>query len=859
VTNTVARVSVEELLTELRSCRVGLTADEAAARLAASGPNVIHTHRVNALAVLGRQLRSPLLLLLASAAALSYFVGDSSQSVIIGVILVVSIGLTSSNEYRAERTAADLHDRLRHHTAVLRDGVYVRCDVTQLVRGDVVKLATGQTVPADVRLLVANGLALDESILSGESTPVDKTEDAIAYMGTIVAAGDGVGVVFATGMSAEFGRIAEGLNTRAPETAFQIGLRRFSYLLLWVAVALMVGIVVINLFVHRSLLDTALFALAIAVGITPQLLPAVVSTSLAAGARRLTAIHVLVKRLVCIEDLGDVDVLVTDKTGTLTDGTLAFLDAVDASGTRDQIVLRFGVLATDIDPARGGVGANALDAALWNSVDANGLIARTTQLSVVPFDHVRRATTVLVDDGGDRWVVVKGAPEQVLGRCSAVPEPAHATLAELFAAGRRVVAVARRSAPGLVAATADEGGLTLCGFLYFADEPKPAAAEAISRLSRLRVDVKVATGDNAEVAVHVCERLGLAVKGVLTGDQLAGMGPARYADALRDNTVFARVSPEQKADLIRSARGKGRCVAFLGDGVNDALALHAADVGISVDSATDIAKDAADVILLEKDLNVLASGVTEGRRIFANTIKYVLMGTSSNFGNMFSAAAASALLTFLPMLPSQILLNNLLYDSSQLAIPTDRVDEEQLRAPSHWDIGFIRRFMVRFGLISSLFDSLTFALLLGVLHAAPTEFRTGWFIESLATQTLVIFIIRTHRVPFFRSRSSWPLTVAALSVVAVGVLITLSPWSPGLGFERLPLSFFVALAGLTAAYMVLAEFTKATFYREALRHRRPPVAIRTHGHRVRRRAAGFSHGGSGATPRRGTTFRVPLP
>lgn len=848
-----ARMSTADVLARVGGNADGLTSAQAAERLKVNGPNVVAQRRVNALALLGHQLRSPLLLLLAFAAAMSVFVGDPNQAAIIGVILVTSIALTFGNEYRAERTAVALHDRLRHHVTTLRDGEYVRVDVTRLTVGDVVALDVGQVVPADLRLLTASGLECDESVLTGEALPVEKAVGAVAatdlqgcsnvaFMGTVVADGEATGVVYAVGADAEFGSIAAGLGTRAPDTAFQIGLRRFSYLLLGVALTLMVGIVAINLALRRPLLETALFALAIAVGITPQLLPAVVSTSLAAGARRLTAMKVLVKRLVCIEDLGDVDVLVTDKTGTLTDGHITFLDAVDATGARSPDVLRAGLLATEIEAERGERGSNALDAALSEAVDARAVLADAHRVAVVPFDHQRRATSVLVDDGGRRWLVVKGAPERVLALCDDPPATATAVLDELFEAGRRVVAVARKPADGMTGATAaDEVHLRLCGFLCFSDEPKPAAREALSRLAGLGVEVKVATGDNPRVATRVCDELGLPVTGVLTGDELTRMGTARMAEAFERYTVFARVSPQQKADLITAARSRGRAVAFLGDGVNDALGLHAADVGISVDTASDVAKDAADVILLEKDLGVLAAGVAEGRRIFANTIKYVLMGTSSNFGNMFSAAAASAMLSFLPMLPSQILLNNLLYDGSQLAIPSDRVDEDQLRAPSHWDVEFIRHFMVRFGLLSSLFDFLTFGLLLAVLHAGPAEFRTGWFIESLATQTLIVFAIRTRRVPFFASRASTALTVCALAAVVIGVAITVSPWSSVLGFSRLPWQFFLVLAGLVVIYLLLAEVTKAAFFRDIARRTRPASGpVRTHRHRIHRRAGGFT-------------------
>lgn len=858
----VAAAPVDDVLRWLDISPVGLSSAEAAARLERYGPNAVRTHHVNALALLARQLRNAVLILLAGTAILSYFLGDSIQAVIIGIILVASTGLGFVNEYRAERAAADLHGRVHHSAVVRRDGAFVTVSVTDLVPGDVVRLSLGEAVPADMRLTDVSGLECNESILTGESMGSEKTPQPVpagagpaeatdlAFMGTIVSAGEGVGVVYATGRSAEFGRIAAGLDKRPPETDFQVGLRKFSYLLLQVAVALMVVILVSNLLLAKPIIDSVLFSLAIAVGITPQLLPAVVSTSLATGSRRLAKAKVLVKRLVCIEDLGDIDILITDKTGTLTEGRIRLVDAIDPAGVHAESVRRLGLLATDVDPESVGVSGNALDAALWESSRPRELVGGGVhRVATLPFDHERRATSVLVDDNGKRLLVVKGAPEQVLAWCdrTAAADEAEATLAGLFDTGRRVVAVAVRLAAELTGVTAaDERDLTLAGFLVFADEPKPAARQSLARLADLGIELKIATGDNPRVAQKVCAELGLTSKGTVTGAELEPLDDDGFVAVAQNHTIFARISPEQKAKLIVSLRRNGRSVGFLGDGVNDALALHAADVGISVDSATDVAKDAADVVLLEKDLGVLATGVAEGRRIFANTIKYVLMGTSSNFGNMFSAAAASALLPFLPMLPSQILLNNLLYDSSQLAIPTDRVDEEQLQAPSHWNVAFIRRFMLIFGPISSLFDFLTFGLMLGVLHAGVTSFRTGWFVESLATQTLIIFAIRTRKVPFFRSRPSVQLAVTSLTVVAIGVALTVSPLAHTLGFTPLPWQFYAVLGGFVVIYLVLVELAKLMFYAEPIRVAGQPHRTRGHAHRIRRRAARFHYVGSGA-------------
>ena len=868
-----ATLSTAVVLRELGvTAHEGLSGDEVARREAEYGPNAVSSHRARLFPVLWHQLRSPLLGLLMTAAIASFFVGERTDAVIIGLIVGVSVGLGFVNEYRAEKAAEALHSQISHQTVVIRDGRPTTLDVTALVPGDLVELRLGGIVPADLRLLEVVGLECDESVLTGESLPVDKSTTPVppgtplaelagcALMGTVVHAGSGSGIVVATGARTEFGKIAAGLQQHEPETEFQVGLRKFSMLLVQVAGVLTTSIFAINLLLHRPLLESLLFSLAIAVGITPQLLPAVVATSLAAGSREMARHKVLVKRLVCIEDLGDVDVLFTDKTGTLTEGRVSYARAVPAG---HDSVLRYGLLCTEITEQGGrAVGGNPLDQALWDSpatADEQAGLAGCTRLGVLSFDHDRRMVSVVVRDAaGLLTLITKGAPEAVLDRCVEVPEAARDALAAEFAAGNRVVAVARRAVVTEHPPTAeDERDLRLVGLLVFLDPPKQGAAEALLRLANLGIAVKVVTGDNPAVAVKVCRDLGLGEAGALTGTDLDALDDDQLAAAITSTTVFARVSPEHKARIVRAQRRSGGGVAFLGDGVNDALALHAADVGISVDSATDVAKDAADVILLEKDLNVLADGVVEGRRIFANTIKYVLMGTSSNFGNMFSAAGASLFLTFLPMLPSQILLNNLLYDASQLAIPTDNVDEEQLRRPSHWDIAFIRRFMVYFGPLSSVFDFVTFAVMLWVFHSGPAQFRSGWFVESLATQTLVIFVIRTRRIPFFRSHPSLPLTLAVCGVVAVGALLPATPLAHSLGFQPLPGGFFAALAGMVVCYLALIEVGKRIFYGAAAAA--PPTRRGDPRHRaLRRRAGHFSTARRQPGPsaiRRGTSGR----
>ncbi|MDQ4489913.1 magnesium-translocating P-type ATPase [Sinomonas sp. ASV486] len=873
-----AAMPAQGVLAALGTSVRGLTEEEAARRLA-QGANVLEAHRVSWFHVLVRQFASPLQALLVAAAAMSFATGDQLNATIIIAILLGSALLGFANEFRAEKTAADLHERISHTVVVVRDGAERQLPVRELVAGDIIRIGLGNIVPADARVLEAIGLEADEGVLTGESAAVEKSADPVPegpggarpdladltdclLMGTVIHAGSARAVVTATGHETEFGRIAAGLAQGVPETGFQRGLKEFSLMLLWVGVFLTVGILVINLLLQRPFLDSVLFSLAIAVGITPQLLPAVVSTSLAAGSRLLAQRGVLVKRLLAIEDLGNLDVLITDKTGTLTEGRIGFEEAVPAAGApagvpSDDAVRRLtelALLCCEVDPSvpgATGAGQNPVDEALWEAFPdlPAGLTGRTRR-SIRPFDHETRTMETVVASAIGPVRILKGAPEAVITACTNVSDEDRGALDELFRRGARVVAVA--SGPASADGTHDAAApLTLDGFLSFFDRPKADARASLARLASLAVDLKVATGDNALVAEHVVSVLKMDPGTTLTGTEIEAMDDDALAAAAPGARIFARVSPEQKARIVTVLR-RTHSVGFLGDGVNDALALNRADVGISVDSATDVAKDAADVVLLEKDLDVLADGVMGGRRIFANTIKYLLMGTSSNFGNMFSAATASAFLSFLPMLPGQILLNNLLYDSSQLAIPTDEVDREQLRKPAHWDIAGIRRFMIAFGPISSLFDFATFGLMLWVFQAAPEEFRAGWFVESLATQTLIVFVIRTRRIPFMRSRASAALTASVLTVVAIGAILPYTPIGDVVGFRPLPADFFLALVGMVLLYLVLVETAKHFYYRaeDARAAREAPTRAKEfaaakavglhHGHaRVRRRAAPF--------------------
>jgi Mg2+-importing ATPase len=743
--------------------------------------------------------------------------GEQTDGAIIIAIMSLSVGLGFFNEFRSEQTLAALRQRTGRRATVLRDRRTVELPATDLVLDDVCVLQSGDVVPADLRLLEAAELAVDEAALTGEAYPAEKRPGEDVSLGTVVRSGRGVGVVVATGMRTRLGSIAAGVQERQPPTAFQRGLGSFARMLASVTAALTAFIFLGNAALGRPIIDALLFSLAIAVGLTPQLLPAIVTVSLSTGARRMAARSVLVKRLVAIEDLGDADILFTDKTGTLTEGEIRLVEAVAATGEPTPALTRLGLLAGELSFEHGTSPlGNALDLAVWRALDpgvARAELEAASRVAVLPFSFERRRVSVVLDERYGRRLLCKGAAEELLARCDSLPDSAPATLQSLVDRGFRVVAVAEREVPARAEySEEDETGLHLDGFLVFADPPKRDAAESVARLRRLGVELKVLTGDNERTTAHVCSEIGLPVKGVAQGSDLVGLTEEQLSDLVVRTTIFARVDPEQKAALVAASQRNGDDVAFLGDGINDAIALHQADVGISVDAAVDVAKEAADVVLLEKSLGVLADGVVEGRRIFANTMKYVLMGTSSNFGNMFSAAGASLFLSFLPMLPSQILLNNLLYDCSELTIPSDNVDEELLARPEHWDVGFIRRFMVFFGPISSIYDFLTFAVMLLVFHADASLFRSGWFVESLATQSLVVFAIRTRRVPFLRSRPSRLLLAATLTAVLVGVFLPYSPFAGALGFTPLPAGFLAILLVMVATYLGLVELGKLCFY-----------------------------------------------
>ena len=800
----------------------GLTSEEAVARRRVSGANVISARRVTILAVALRQLWSPFDALLLGAAILSIALHQATDALIILAIVAISAVLETRNEYRAERIIEGLKARLSRKATVIRSGTLARIDASDLVPGDVVVLTLGDAVPADLQIRVSKGLECDESVLTGESGPVEKAAGSDAYMGTSISAGSGYGIVVSIGKDTRFGEITEHAAERPPPTAFEVGLRQFSLLLLYITIVISVAVFCVSVALHRSVAESLLFALAISVSLTPQMLPVIVSVSLSLGAYRMARMGAIVKRLISIEDIGNIAVLFTDKTGTLTTGVLTLEHAVDAAGSPSGDVHLYGLLCNSAGSGGDPTAAvNALDVSLWHSASAelSDRAASAKRLGTLAFDYERRLMSVVVQIEGRRLLICKGAPESLLSRCTTVSESARTDIERYADAGARIVAVGMRPfEEDREPVAADEQNLQYAGLLVFSDPPKEDAAESISRLAKLNVRVKVITGDHARAALALCTRVGLNVSGSISGDELDRLNDGELERRLDAIDLFARISPLQKERIIRVQRKAGADVGFLGDGINDVLALKTADVGITVDSAADVAKDASDVVLLSKDLGILVLGVGEGRRIFANTIKYILMATSSNFGNMISTAVGSMILPFLPLLPSQILLNNLLYDASEMTIPADRVDDELLVRPSRWNLGFVQRFMLAFGPFSAISDFAMFVFLLEVAHAQPPAFRSGFFIETFGTQALMVFVLRTRRVPFFRSIPSVQLGLTTLLCAAIGMSLPFTQLARLLGFVPVPQSTLTVVLAIIILYVAAVEFTKYFFFRSASRH-----------------------------------------
>jgi Mg2+-importing ATPase len=825
----------EPLAARVEAMASGLSSQDAEAALERDGPNDLGPARPRSrfLEFL-RSTFNPLIVVLVAAGVVSALLGELTDAVIIGAIVLMSAAIDYWQSFRSEQAVRRLQARVAPNATVLRDGAWQELPRAQLVVGDVLRLSAGDLVPADARLLESTDLHVQQAALTGESLPAEKAvspasssaagpdSPELVFLGTSVVSGTATAVVFATGRRTAFGDIVARLSARPEPTEFERGIHRFGLLILRAVVALVAFIFAVNLGFGRDLFASLLFSVAVAVGLTPEFLPMILSVTLAQGAIRMAREKVIVKHLHSIQNLGSIDVLCSDKTGTLTAGSMSLDASLEPFGAASSRPLFLATLNSRFET---GI-KSPLDAAILEcNVEGAQGFSKTDE---IPFDFERRRLSVVVrDPSGKLSMITKGAPESVLGACSsceidgavrALDEPLRerclATFRRLSANGFRVLAVAHKAvAAPLGHKAADENQLTLAGFVSFADHPLEGVAESIAALKRDGVDVKIVSGDNELVTGHVCAQVGLDATSIVLGSDVERMDDPTLAARAEKAQVFARVSPAQKQRIIQGLKSRGHVVGFLGDGINDAPSLHGADVGISVAGAVDVAREASDIVLLERRLDVLHAGIVAGRKCFGNVLKYVFMGTSSNFGNMFSLAGAALVLPFLPMLPTQILLNNFLYDFAQITIPTDRIDPAFVQKPQRWNLGLIRNFMLIVGPVSSAFDFLTFFVLLKVFGFGETLFQTGWFVESLATQTLVLLVIRTAGRPW-KNRPSAALLVTTLLVTAIGIALPYTPAAAALGLSPLPFAYFVYLALALALYLTLVELVKRRVMRQ---------------------------------------------
>jgi Mg2+-importing ATPase len=825
-------LSSDQLLKRLQSTPEGLKGSEARQRLQSYGPNSIKPKRRSGPAMIFlNQFKSPIIIILIGAAILSFFLGESTEAIIILVIVFLS-GLLG---FWQEKGAADAMNKLlaivEVKTAVLRDGKEEDIPLEEVVPGDIAILSAGSTIPGDCLILESADLFVDESTLTGETFPAEKEagikpQDAplsqrtnALFMGTHIVSGSAKATVVLTGRATELGKVSQRLRTKPEMTEFERGIRHFGYLLMEVTMSLIAAIFFANVILHKPILDSFLFSLALAVGLTPQLLPAIISVNLSRGARRMATNKVIVKQLQSIENFGSMNVFCSDKTGTLTEGIVELSDALDINGNKSHQVLLYAYLNSYYESGFRNPIDDAIRARKGFAVDGY------SKLDEIPYDFVRKRLSVLIASNGQRLLITKGALEQVVEVCAwAETEDGKRTelrtvkaridkeFESLSQQGFRTLGVAYKDATDRQRVSRDdEKDMVFLGFITFFDPLKQNVKATIDEMEKLGIRLKVITGDNRLVAASAGEKVGLTQGQVLTGEELNKMSDEALENRANQVNVFAEIEPNQKERIILALKKSGNVVGYMGDGINDAPALHAADVGISVESAVDVAKQAAEIVLLEKDLGVLAQGVREGRVTFSNTLKYVFMATSANFGNMFSMAGASLFLSFLPLLPSQVLLTNLFTDLPELTIATDNVDPEMVEKPRRWNIDFIFKFMLVFGPLSSVFDYMTFGLLLLILHASPELFRTGWFIESVISASFIVLVIRTRK-PFFRSRPSKYLVGATLIVAVLTIGVTLSPLAGPFGFQSLPVAFYPALAVIVILYILSAELAKKAFY-----------------------------------------------
>ncbi|MDH5703634.1 MAG: magnesium-translocating P-type ATPase [Aigarchaeota archaeon] len=826
-------VSTTDVLELLQTTPSGLTSDEARQRLTRYGPNLLKPKkRSDAPTLLLAQFKSPIIIILLFATALSFFLRDHTNALIILTIVFVSSVLGFWQERGATNAVKKLLAIVQAKADVLRDGGSKEILVEDIVPGDVIMLSAGGTVPGDCLILESKDLFVSEAALTGETYPVEKAAGTLPpetslsqrrntlFMGTHVVSGTAKGVVVHTGTETEFGKVSERLKLRPPETEFERGARRFGYLLMQVTLVLVVAIFAINVYLARPVLDSFLFSLALAVGLTPQLLPAIISVNLSHGARRMATQKVIVKRLASIENFGSMNVLCSDKTGTLTEGVVRLHSALDVEGNENERVLLYAYLNAFYQTGF----TNPIDEAIrsYRSLDVSGY----RKLDEVPYDFVRKRLSILVSKDDKHLMVTKGALQNVLAVCSwaetsdgkiidisVTQNRIQQRFKEFSSKGFRTLAVAYRDVGSESLITRDhEAEMTFLGFLVLFDPPKAGVVQTLNHLKHLGVSLKIITGDNHLVTANVSQQVGISNPRILTGPNLREMSDEALLRQVNDVDIFAEVEPNQKERIIRALMKSGFVVGYLGDGINDASALHAADVGISVDDAVDVAKEAADIVLLEKDLGVLVQGVREGRMTFANTLKYVFMATSANFGNMFSMAGASLFLYFLPLLPKQILLTNLMTDFPEMTIATDSVDREMVEKPRRWDIKFIRKFMLTFGILSSVFDYLTFGALLFILQATPDQFRTGWFLESVVSASSIVLVIRSRK-PFFKSKPGKYLLTTTLLIAGVTLILPFVPLAGIFGFQGLPISFLLTMGIIVVLYIIAAEAAKKIFYR----------------------------------------------
>ena len=843
-------VPLKQLLQELKAHKEGFSEEEAQQRLKAGRNDLAAKENRHGLAIFFTQLSNPLILVLLMATILAYFLGETINAVVILLMVGLNVLLGFVQEYRAERTVRELRKFVAHYVRVLRDGELVQKDSRELVPGDIIYLSNGDLVPADIRLLQAQNLSVNEAVLTGESLPVVKQPGILpgqchlppqitntVFMGTAVSGGQGQGIVVDTGARTFLGKTASYLNRKEPEAAFQKSLHHFSSFLLKVIVVMTAFIFASNAFLGKGYLDSFMFSLALAVGITPEILPLIMTITLSSGALRMAKEKVITKRLSSIEDLGNMDTLCCDKTGTLTEGTLELYNFVNVEGRRDPQVVLYGLLCTPMMSVAGvtkKVFENPIDKALWNNSLAKTFLPEFNAhifKQEVEFDYQRRRMSVVVERDNHAFLIVKGAPEEVLAISTKarlaehistitplLKEQISATIKNYERQGYKVIAVAEKSMPPMPhqeVSPNDENNLTLVGLLLFLDPPKKSAKEALHLFRILAVNVKVITGDSPIITRKVCQEVGVEIikDRIITGDDLEKLSPVQWEDYCQKYNVFARITPEQKYKIVATLNKEGHIVGFLGDGVNDAPALRAADVGISVDTASGIAKEAADIILLNKNLHVVVDGIKQGRKVFGNITKYVLNTISANYGNMFTVAFSSLFMKFIPLLPAQILLNNFISDIPYTTVSTDNVDSELLHKPKRWNFQLISKFMLYFGLLSSFFDLALILLLLWVFDSTVEMFRTSWFVMSAVSEIVILFSLRTH-LPFFRSRPSWWLMVAsALTLVLAVALPYTSLGQDYFQFVPLNAQLFILIGIILGAYFIAAEIAKGFFFR----------------------------------------------